>query len=499
MKEISKLLHFIFSFICVSALFSCTADESITKPTACITIKVETEDFIPQAATRVPAEEGYKTVFKGGEQIGITVVKDGKIVDGINNICFTYDASTVKWTAAEGSPSLYHYQDVTYLAYYPYDAAMNDKMTEQAIIDAFTPQTDQSTYANYTASDLMVATGTADRATKMLTLPLRHTMALISVSAVTEKFVTPAGYVYSPGEEFAVRNLAETSITVGTQTLTPCSFADGTFRVIVPPVAAAQTINIQYKWVELTDFTDQTQQTLASGKYLHYRFKMPESVPYVREVQGGDFFYRDGRILPRETLVINDPANCVGVVLDAASGSDASYGGQCESNMIHGHAFSVYDVGRCKWGPNGNIGTNTSDSWNDWRGYQITQRMKQDADENYGGLSPDNYAAAHYCLNYGNTERGRLETSKTSGWYFPSEGYMFRLEGWKLGVVRASLSKLAALGCGADFTNSYYWDSSTASSDATARRVNILRGGTGAMGSTASRSSSNYVRAALTF
>lgn len=493
-----KSIHLLLSAFILFAACS----EEVELPNASVTLDITATSgtFEPADGTATRASENlYKTEFTNGDQIGITMIKEGKIVDGMNNICFTYNASTKKWEADAGSPSLYYYQDVTYLAYYPYDVLMNDKVSEQEIIDAFTPQTDQSTYANYTKSDLMVATGTANRAAKTLSLPFSHKMALVSVSAVTNKFVTSDGYEYTPGEEFAVRNLAETSITIGTQALKPCSFDDGTFRVIVPPDATAQTINIKYKWVAVTDYTDQTQQTLTSGKYLHYHFKMPESVPYVREVEGGDFFFRDGRILPKETLVINDPTNCVGVVLDAASGSDATYGGQCEGNMIHGHVFSVYDVARCKWGPNGNIGTNTSDSWNDWRGYQITQRMKQDGDENHGGFSADNYAAAYHCLNYENTERGRLETTKTSGWYFPSEGFMFRLAGFKLGVVRASLSRLAALGCGADFTNSYYWDSSTSSSDNTARRVNILRGGTSAMGSTVSRSSSNYVRAVLTF
>lgn len=493
-----KSIHLLLSAFILFA--ACSEEVELPNTSVTLDITATSGTFEPADVTITRASENlYKTEFANGDKIGITVIKNEKIVDGVNNICFTYNASTKKWEADTGSPSLYYYQDVTYLAYYPYDAGMNNKMTEQEIIDAFIPQTDQSTYANYTKSDLMVAIGTADRAAKTLSLPFSHKMALVSVSAVTNKFVTSGGYEYTPGEEFAVRNLAETSITIGTQALTPCSFDDGTFRVIVPPDATAQTINIKYKWVAVTDYTDQTQQTLTSGKYLHYHFKMPESVPYVREVEGGDFFFRDGRILPKETLVINDPTNCVGVVLDAASGSDATYGGQCEGNMIHGHVFSVYDVARCKWGPNGNIGTNTSDSWNDWRGYQITQRMKQDGDENHGGFSADNYAAAYHCLNYENTERGRLETTKTSGWYFPSEGFMFRLAGFKLGVVRASLSRLAALGCGADFTNSYYWDSSTSSSDNTARRVNILRGGTSAMGSTVSRSSSNYVRAVLTF
>lgn len=495
-----KSIHLLLSAFILFA--ACNEEVELPNTSVTLDITATSGTFEPADGTATRASENlYKTEFTNGDQIGITVIKGGKIVDGVNNICFTYNESTKKWEADAGSPSLYYYQDVTYLAYYPYDAAMSDKMTEQEIIDAFTPQTDQSTYDNYTKSDLMVATGTADRAAKTLSLPFSHKMALVSVSAVTNKFVTSGGYEYTPGEEFAVRNLAETSITIGTQSLTPCSFDDGTFRVIVPPDATAQTINLKYKWVDLTDFTDQTQQTLTSGKYLHYRFKMPESVPYVRELQPGDYFFRDGRILPRETSVITDPTNCVGIIIMVGSGntdsSDTNYGGNCVDNTVHGHAISVYDVAACKWGPDGNIGTNTSDSWNDWRGYQITQRMKEEGDTNHGGFSPSNYAAAYYCLNYGNTDRGRLTTNKTSGWYLPSEGYMYQWAILSWGTINGSLTRLVSAGYGQNIAgNSYYWDASTGNSDTTARIVKLNPGGMGYM---SARGVSRKVRALLTF
>lgn len=495
-----KNLHLLLSAFILFA--ACSKEVELPNTSVTLDITATSGTFEPADATVTRASENlYKTEFTNDDQIGVTVIKEGKIVDGVNNICFTYNASTKKWEAAAGSPSLYYYQDVTYLAYYPYDAGMSDKMSEQAIIDAFTPLTDQSTYANYTKSDLMVATGTADRAAKTLSLPFSHKMALVSVSAVTNKFVTSVGYEYTPGEEFAVRNLAETSITIGTQTLKPCSFDDGTFRVIVRPDDIAQTINIKYRWVDLTDYTDQTQQTLTSGKYLHYHFKMPESVPYVRNIQPGDFFFRDGRILPREASVITDPTNCVGIIIMAGSGnadtSDANYGGNCVDNTVHGHAISVYDVATCKWGPNGNIDTNTADSWNDWRGYQITQRMKKDGDTNHGGFSPSNYAAAYHCLNYGNTDRGRLTTNKTSGWYFPSEGYMYQLAIISWGAINGSLTRLVSAGYGQNIAaKSYYWDASTSNSDETARLVQL---NPGHMAYTSGRGTSRKVRALVTF
>lgn len=495
-----KNIHLLLSAFVLFA--ACSEEVELPNASVVLDITATSGTFEPADATVTRASENlYMTEFANGDQIGITVIKEGKIVDGVNNICFTYNASTKKWEAAADNPSLYYYQDVTYLAYYPYDAAMSDKMSEQEIIDAFIPQTDQSTYANYTKSDLMVATGTADRAAKTLSLPFSHKMALVSVSAVTDKFVTSGGYEYTPGEDFAVRNLAETSITIGTQALKPCSLDDGTFRVIVRPDDIAQTINIKYKWADLTDYTDQTQQTLTSGKYLHYHFKMPESVPYVRELQPGDYFFRDGRILPREASVITDPTNCVGIIIMTGSGnadsSDANYGGNCVDNTVHGHAISIYDVATCKWGPNGNIGTNTSDSWNDWRGYQITQRMKEDGDANHGGFSPSNYAAAYYCLNYGNTDRGRLTTAKTSGWYFPSEGYMYQWAILSWGAINGSLTRLVSAGYGENIGGSaHYWDASTANKDDAARLVQL---NPGKMGYTSNRGNSRKVRALVTF
>lgn len=488
-----KSIHLLLSAFILFA--ACSEEVELPNTSVVLDITAIAGTFEPADGTATRASENlYMTEFVNDDQIGITVIKDGKIVDGMNNICFTYDASTAKWTTPAGSSSLYYYQDATYLAYYPYDVLMNDKISEQEIIDAFTPQTDQSTYANYTKSDLMVAIGTADRAAKTLSLPFSHTMALISVSAVTNKFVTSAGYVYGPGEEFAVRNLAETSITVGTQALKPCSFDDGTFRVIVPPNATAQTINIKYKWVELTDYTDQTQQTLTSGKYLHYRFKMPESVPYVRELKPGDYFFRDGRILPRETSVITDPTNCVGIVVNTANagGSDVNYGGKCENNIVHGHILSVYDVATCKWGPSGtNIGNLTADSHHDYRGYQLNQNIINDANNNYGGLSPSNYAAAYYCLYYGNTDRGKLETTKNSGWYFPSEGF---LRDGAL-YLKPYMNKLVSAGYGQNFAGANYWDVSGTNDNTKARVINYSNN----QNTSAARSSSYRVRAMLTF
>lgn len=449
MKDMYRIVVLVCLFVILHSCTCSLTDTFDVSDNALLTVTATSEAFAPLDGTVTRASENlYKTEFTNGDQIGITVIKDGKIVDEVNNICFTYNASTKKWEAAAGSPSLFYYPEVTYLAYYPYDAAMSDKMTEQEIIDAFIPQTNQSTYDNYTKSDLMVATGTADRVAKTLSLPFSHKMALVSVSAVTNKFVTSGGYEYTPGEEFAVRNLAETSITIGTQALTPCSFDDGTFRVIVPPDATAQTINIKYKWVELTDFTDQTQQALTSGKYLHYHFKMPESVPYVRDLQVGDFFFSDGRIVPGNLLTLNDPENCIGLLFYVGkhASDSGTYTDKSGAPMdVHGYVIvAAPKVYSCAWGsqetdiPNG---VGTSQNTSDFMGYDNTQKIKAKALSKHpelattSGLSTeaaDNYPATyHATISF---EQDCPSPVSCSGWFLPSFG--------QLTAVRSQKDKL---------------------------------------------------------
>ena len=449
---------------------ACNENIELLNSSVALNITVTTKTFDPIEGTTTRASENlYKTEFANGDQIGIIVIKDGKIVDGVNNICFTYDASTAKWNAAAGSPSLYYYQDVTYLAYYPYDAGMSNKMSEQAIIDAFTPQTDQSTYANYTKSDLMVATGTADRTTKTLSLPFRHAMAMVSVSAVTNKFVTSAGYVYTAGEGFPVRNLAETSITLGSQTLKPCSFDDGTFRIIVSPNATAQTINIKYKWVDLTDYTDIKQQTLTAGRYLHYHFKMPESVPYKRDLQIGDFFFKDGRIVPGDLLTLADPENCIGLVfyIGKHSSDSGTYTDKTGAKMeVRGYVIiAAPNVYQCAWGSqdtDGTDGVGTSQNTSDYMGYANTQKIKAKALSKHpeltetsglSGNATDNYPATYHAII--SFEQDLPSPVGCSGWFLPSFG--------QLSSVRSQKNKLTEnlvkLGRNNLFNDRYTWTS----------------------------------------
>jgi len=475
-------------------------------------------------STRIPAENGLATEFSDGDAIGLFALKNFEepsvaTIDEVYNLKLIYTKAadgTGSWAPAIGDThALYSYDDnLAYVAYYPYRDGITIKQDNKAEIlkdlannAKLQPAADQSTPAAYTGSDLMaaIARPTLDPANankKVLTLNFKHQHALL-VFKPSEGFLR---YV-SPDSGFEYRDearelLGSQASEVTINNVKACPMGDSSFRAIIPTSLSAASFTPSGKYV-LTDGktlnftgTPMAAGTLTAGRYYTIQTNTQLGTK-IRGLQSGDFFYRDGKLLNRDINTIPDPTNCVGILITPAGGSDTNYGGNCVNNTVHGHAVSVYDVMTCKWGPNGNIGTNTSDSWNDWRGYQITQKMKQDADANYGGLSASNYAAAYYCLNYGNTDKGKLTAVNNSGWYFPSEGFMYSWAILRWGDINASLTKLVSAGYGQNIgSNQYYWDASTANSDSQARIVKL---NSGSMGYVANRDRSYRVRAVLTF
>ena len=464
----------LYTLFCTYIVLSgCEQAEVATEPADTIlNVEVSAEAFTPMESTTRASEELYLTKFTGGEQIGVTIVKDGKIVDEVNNICFTYDATTKKWATDSPLPISY-YQDVTYLAYYPYDVKMNGKVSEQEIIDAFTPQTDQSTYANYTKSDLMVATGTADPTAKTLTLPFRHAMAMISVNVFVKTFITTGGYKYTPGDNFAVRNLTETAITVEGSLVKPCLFNDGTFRVIVTPDATEKTINIKYKWTDLVDYTDAAKKTLTAGKYTHYKIKMP---PYVRDIQPGDYYFNNGNIQPYDTEIAEaDKKNCIGLVFYSGKhpSDSGTYTDKSGAPMdVHGYVIvAAPNVYPCAWGSRYTDkpdGVGTSMDMSDYMGYDNTQKIKAKAlsknpsATETSGLSTDadnNYPATYYAIYV--YEKDCPSPAGSSGWFLPSYGQIDDVKTLQ-SVLTNNLNKLGRNNL---FDNRYTWTSTEAGMD----------------------------------
>nr|WP_302831821.1 fimbrillin family protein [uncultured Bacteroides sp.] len=466
MKRLSDLL-LIFSILCISGLSGCSHDEDITEQTANFIIDVKTEEFTPQAATRVPLEEGYKTVFQGGEQIGITGVKNGTVYHGMDNVPFTYDATANTWKPTNSSilPQLYYYPDVTYIAYYPYNTGMNGKKSEQEIIDAFTPQTDQSTYAQYTASDLMTSTGIVSGSNGAYTISfkLEHRMSLIIVKAKGKQCVTTSSYEYSTLP-------FDFSFKLNDTVLPGYESGIGTHCFIVSPADASQKISVSFQSLPSIPVSYETTYTnLAAGKYYSLNFDNEGGIATIRDLQVGDYFYSDGSIMPQE---ISDPPSkkdCIGLVFNVGkhASDSGTYTDKSGAGMdVHGYVIvAAPNVYSCAWGsqetdrPDG-VGTSKNSS--DFMGYDNTQKIKAKALTKNpsatatSGLSTDgtdNYPATYYAIF--KFEEDCPTPQGSSGWFLPSMGQVQAVYSLKTKLTE----KLIKLNKNTLFNDRYSWTS----------------------------------------
>lgn len=441
-----KHIYIIVIFLCLfTILHACTCELTDTCEVlddALLTVVATSEAFKPVEGTATRASENfYKTEFINGDQIGITAMKDGKIVDGVNNICFTYNASTANWTAATGSPSLYYYQDVTYLAYYPYDVGMSDKMSEQAIIDAFTPQADQSTYANYTKSDLMTGTGSVSviNGKSVLTFQLAHRMSLLVIYPRGQHYQTSDGYdFYAPPKDI-------TTLQVGSMTAV-YQPGDCTFRAIVMP----DTIDVTINYITTENATlGYTGSVIATTGKFSKMLLTPTSPALSYEISVGDYFFFDGGLLPTTAALAEvNKKNCIGLIFKVGrfGADDSNYiNGKGEAmNIINGYVVALKDANNgaaAQWGTKTFVldsNRNGSTPYQKFDGFKITQLLNAD------GIS--NYPAANACINY----MPAADTG-TSGWFFPAGGQMVEL--------RNTRSALRTKSIFTDYNSGRYWQS----------------------------------------
>ena len=254
--------------ILLMLLSACNQEEKLpTVKGAPLELEITAEDLLAadQAQTRITegGTGGYTTSFSDGDQIGITVVKGGNIVDGMDNVPFTYNQSTGKWTAASGK-NLFFYDDAQYIAYYPHSTDMNGKKTIDEIVEAFTPKEDQSDFATgYSKSCLMTATGTANATTKKLQLTFAHQMAMLELQFKQTLNGVEAAVMADAGSTLNVTSGGK-NYTFNTQS------TDKRYRMMLKP---GTTVNLDFDYfIDGVHYTHSaTNLTMpAAGKYLHY-------------------------------------------------------------------------------------------------------------------------------------------------------------------------------------------------------------------------------------
>lgn len=305
-------------------LAACTSDALDELPPAGtdpdarpLTITVSDGGMYATGQTRAQ-ERGYSTVFTEGDCIGLYVVKDGTLE--VKNLCLTLQGG--KWTLPAGASQLFYSPDKSYHAYYPYqnDNYMNGKVSPgdedffKLLVEAWSVNPNQSTYAQYTASDLMTARGVYNNHT--LSFAMEHRMSLLILQVPVTK------YTYTEkidGQEISKSYYRYTAVISENSYWqeNPC-----TARRLVNFESLALLDPGPYKYyyngAKETFKLKYSQLNLQPGKYTVHTLDDSKVTEEFRSLKAGDYYMQDGSILPGDEDVkpFRDELqkSCLGVV-----------------------------------------------------------------------------------------------------------------------------------------------------------------------------------------
>lgn len=305
-------------------LAACTSDALDELPPAGtdpdarpLTITVSDGGMYATGQTRAQ-ERGYSTVFTEGDRIGLYVVKDGTLE--VKNLCLTLQGG--KWTLPAGASQLFYSPDKSYHAYYPYqdDRDLNGRVLPvdedffKSVVYDWPVKINQSTYAQYTASDLMTARGVYSNHTLSFAMEHRMSLLILQVPATkytyTEKIdgqeIFKSYYRYTAvlsENSYWQENPCTARLLVNTKT--PAVFKPGPYEYYYN--GNRETFNFDY-----------SQLNLQPGKYTVHKVGDNEAgKEEFRSLKAGDYYMQDGSILPGDEiskLSRDERKSCLGVV-----------------------------------------------------------------------------------------------------------------------------------------------------------------------------------------
>ena len=446
--KIQNIYHLLQAALLLLLAVSCTQEESPAAQDKArqLTISVTDGGYTStEGKTTRAVENGYTTEFTEGDACGLFVVRglysDKKMIYSNVKLTAERDATTgsLVWKPEAGTTLAGGLSDEEYYLYYPYRSDLDNTVISNLLEHAiefpeenfFKPisydwpvKTDQSSYADYTASDLMTAscTPTLDNGKLRLDFVMTHALSLV----VIEMPKTVYKFTDAQVPDYTVQSEA-----TFTGTAKPLRMADGTYRYLLPN--SLPTIEGSYDEGnrEFTITTSASHPVV--GEYKRYKVDgAAETIKNVTYAESGiarigDFYCTKnngttGYLIPKEadeTTV--QAAKVVGIVFQ----TDKSRIGAKEKEKlggegnVHGLVMAVKNIAtRQAWGLFGmDEGLTTcrtkADNYNDISGYGNCEHIRT----NRGNF--DNYPAFKAAYDYNTT---CPVSATTTGWYFPSSG-----------------------------------------------------------------------------
>ncbi len=371
--KIQNIYHLLQAALLMLLAASCTQEEfhAAQDKAQQLTISVTDGGYASaEGKTTRAVENGYTTEFTEGDACGLFVVRgsyqDKKMIYSNVKLTAERDAATgsLVWKPGTGTTLAGGLQDEVYYLYYPYRSDLDNTVISNLLKHAieyplesfFMPimnnwpvKTDQSSYADYTASDLMTAscTPTLDNGTLRLNFVMAHelSLAVIEMPKTVYKFTNARVPDYTVTSEATFASAAK-----------PLRMTDGTYRYLLP--ASLPTIEGSYDGGGGNRvFTITPSDDPISGKYKRYKIDGAATTVKNYTVQRGDYLLADGNLLPRETAVTEEQkANIAAIVFwtpadtdpagrkTPANLTDDKIMAKDHPNCTHGLAVSVRNV-----------------------------------------------------------------------------------------------------------------------------------------------------------
>lgn len=364
---------FIMMMLCIT-IVSCSSE--LDQPNNAAALNRITFDIVEEGggSSRAITSASMKTTFETGDMAGVFAVKDGKILEGINNMPLTYN----QYGAWEPATAIVYdkekFQGVQFFAYYPYsetatiDAAQADPFSQMVADHPLSLE--QGDKQSYNANDLMTTPGAKvdEAALNTVRLSMRHRMALVCVE------LPNASYVF-PGQDIDAYVLSKASgekFYLGDKPVTP--FRDDAtqqYRLLVKP-STPESLNIGY-----TDnlgvrdtFQTASLSRLQSGQCTQY-FVNGGVILKEWNLQVGDYYCADGRLLSKDATAeeIAQKGDVIGVVFKIGTPTTVK---QFNLSLPQGEggalshaevlALSTYS-GKAAWGVSKAAGTTNWKTW----------------------------------------------------------------------------------------------------------------------------------------
>lgn len=442
---------------------SCTNDELEQKP-----LDGRTPiNLTSSVATRSISQNIQDTQIAAGVQVGVFAQSGGTAIENGDNNALTADGTG----GFTGGNTMYFPEegDVSIYAYAPYNSNWAGMLSTD---NEFTVQTDQSSDANYCASDLMIgvpSTNPVPSTTEAVQLNFKHKLTKLNIN-----FNVGTSGIDLKGATVKVKNV-KTTATVNIETgivtestspavadITAAVFdaAATTFTasvIFVPQTITANTAFVEVETTSAGSFTAPLSQdvTFEGGKKYTYTAQFtgggdPDEPVEIELKVGsvvdnwedalldqyaiGDYLTKDGRILKESELSSLGNADAIKSAVVAVIFSK-EVSDKDKAAGYNAYAMSLDIVGSKKWAQSNELLYNTdkdiseyADAKADLDGIENTIDVL--ANPNYfAGIETDEEAKKAYAFQYCQREENQnvIPSLSSSGWFVPSFGQMIQI------------------------------------------------------------------------